>query len=57
MLQGGKFALMEFLDLKAFNLLMELRNISGVAKRLNVSQPTVTRRIKQLEQDLGCPCA
>jgi DNA-binding transcriptional LysR family regulator len=53
MLQGGKFALMEFLDLKAFNLLMELRNISGVAKRLNVSQPTVTRRIKKLEQELG----
>jgi LysR family carnitine catabolism transcriptional activator len=52
---GMELAAMDFIDLKAFNLLVELRSISEVAKRLDVSQPTVTRRIRKLEKELGVP--
>ena len=44
---------MEILDLKAFNLLAELLSISAAAKRLDVSQPTISRRIRKLERELG----
>ena len=52
-MKGMELSSMDFLDLKAFNLLVELRSISGVAKRLDVSQPTVTRRIKKIEKELN----
>jgi DNA-binding transcriptional LysR family regulator len=44
---------MEFLHLETFALLVQYQNFSQVAKKLNISQPTVTVRIKTLEEELG----
>ena len=44
---------MEIINLKTFVHLVQLQNFSQVAKLMNVSQPTVTVRIKALEEELG----
>ena len=40
-------------NLRVFLALAEEGSLSAAAKRLNVSHPTIARRIKALEQDLG----
>jgi DNA-binding transcriptional LysR family regulator len=44
---------MEFLHLETFANLVQYQNFSQVAKKMNISQPTVTVRIKTLEEELG----
>ncbi|WP_167578004.1 LysR family transcriptional regulator [Ammoniphilus sp. YIM 78166] len=44
---------MELLHLETFANLVQYRNFSLVAKKMNISQPTVTVRIKMLEEELG----
>jgi len=46
---------MDIDTLKLFVSACELGNLSRVARRENVSPPTVTRRIQQLEKELGRP--
>jgi DNA-binding transcriptional LysR family regulator len=46
---------MEMLQLETFVCLVQQGNFSRAAKQLNVSQPTVTIRIKALEDELGIP--
>lgn len=46
---------MNVLHLEVFTRLVEQRNFSRVAKDLGISQPTVTLRIKALEEELGVP--
>ena len=49
-LQGDK---MNFRQLKAFNAVMQTGSITGAAKQMLVSQPSVTRLIRDLELNLG----
>ena len=44
---------MNFKQLKAFDTVMRLGSITGAAKELRVSQPSVTRLIHELETNLG----
>ena len=44
---------MNFRQLKAFDTVMRLGSITGAAKELRVSQPSVTRLIHELETNLG----
>lgn len=44
---------MDIDTLKLFVVACELGNLSQVARRFNLSPPTVTRRIQQLEKELG----
>jgi DNA-binding transcriptional LysR family regulator len=44
---------MNFRQLKAFNAVMQTGSITGAAKRMLVSQPSVTRLIRDLELNLG----
>lgn len=44
---------MEILNLQTFVHLVHYQNFSQVAKKMNVSQPTVTVRIKALEEELN----
>ncbi|GAB7388979.1 hypothetical protein BSNK01_28170 [Bacillaceae bacterium] len=46
---------MDLLHLEIFSRLVEQKNFSRVAKELGISQPTVTIRIKALEEELGVP--
>lgn len=46
---------MEFKQLEVFMRLYEIKSFSQVAKDLNISQPTVTLHIKQLEEELDTP--
>ena len=44
---------MNFRQLKAFNAVMQTSSITGAAKQMLVSQPSVTRLIRDLELNLG----
>jgi DNA-binding transcriptional LysR family regulator len=44
---------MNFRQLKAFNAVMQTGSITGAAKQMLVSQPSVTRLIRDLELNLG----
>lgn len=44
---------MNIKDLNYFHLLVQLKSFTEVAKKLQVSQPTVTYAIKRLEDELG----
>ena len=44
---------MDFDDLTHFAVLAEELNFRRAAQRLDVRQPTLTRRIRRLEQELG----
>ena len=44
---------MNFRQLKAFDTVMRLGSITGAAKALHVSQPSVTRLVRELETHLG----
>lgn len=43
----------EFLDLKAFLAVLEYSSFNEAARRLNLSQPALSRRIKGLEEAVG----
>jgi DNA-binding transcriptional LysR family regulator len=45
----------ELLDLRAFLAVLECGSFHGAADRLNLSQPALSRRIKQLEAVIGAP--
>lgn len=42
-------------DLRVFLSIIETGNLSAASRLLNVSQPTVGRRLKSLESSLGTP--
>ncbi|HTE48267.1 MAG TPA: LysR family transcriptional regulator, partial [Gemmatimonadaceae bacterium] len=42
-------------DLEAFIAVVETGSIGAAARRLNLTQPGVTRRVQVLEQTLGTP--
>ncbi len=44
---------MKMVDLKTFLTVVEVHSFSLAAKYLHASQPTISRRIKKLEQQLG----
>ena len=46
---------MDIADIETFLMLVRTRNISKTAEKLYVSQPTVSHRLKQLEDELGTP--
>lgn len=45
---------MELRQLRHFVAVVELGNLSAAAKRVHISQPALTRSIKNLEDGLGC---
>jgi DNA-binding transcriptional LysR family regulator len=45
----------ELLDLRAFLTVMETGSFHKAAEILNLSQPALSRRVKQLEQTIGAP--
>lgn len=45
----------EVLDLRALMAVLDLRSFSLAARRLNMSQPALSRRIQRLEAELGGP--
>lgn len=44
---------MDIKDLRCFIVLAEELNFRQAAEKLHISQPPLTRRIRQLEQELG----
>ena len=46
---------MNLRDLEAFMAVVDTGSIGAAARRLNLTQPAVTRRVQNLEQDLGAP--
>lgn len=46
---------MELRVLRYFMMIVQEKNISKAADRLHVSQPTVSRQLKDLEAELGHP--
>ncbi|OUY07617.1 LysR family transcriptional regulator [Acinetobacter populi] len=44
---------MKLEDIEAFVTFVDLQNTSLAAKKLNISQPAITKRIQNLEQDVG----
>ncbi len=45
---------MDFHQLKIFSAVYRQRSFTGAAKELNISQPTISEHIKNLEADLAC---
>lgn len=45
----------DFLDLEAFLAVLETGSFHGAAARLNMSQPSITRRVRKLEEALDRP--
>lgn len=46
---------MHMSDIKSFLAVVEFHSISLASKRMHISQPTMTRRIQKIEQELGTP--
>lgn len=44
---------MDFLDLQIFKQLYLQRNITAVSKSLYLSQPSVSYRLKKIQEDMG----
>ena len=42
---------------RTFLEIVETGNFIGASKRLNVTQSTISMRIKSLEETLGAPCS
>ena len=45
---------MDFHQLKIFSAVYRLRSFTGASKELNISQPTISEHIKNLEAELAC---
>ncbi len=52
---AGWFVEMELRRLRCFVMAAEGENISRAVARLNISQPAVSRQIKDLEEEFGVP--
>ena len=46
---------MELLQLKYFQTVAYMEHISKAAKKLNISQPSLSLMIKRLEDEMGTP--
>lgn len=46
---------MNITDIQTFLMIVNTRNITRTSKNLFISQPTVSRRLKMLESEVGCP--
>lgn len=46
---------MDLAYLRTFLLVLERESLSAAAEELGLSQPAVSKRIRRLEQELGCP--
>ena len=45
---------MDFHQLKIFSAVYRLKSFTGASKELNISQPTISAHIKNLEKELSC---
>ena len=43
-------------QLQTFEAVARLKSFSGAADEMHVTQPTVSKQIKLLHEEVGCPC-